>query len=98
MSKISDAAKAAAVMNFVSDSEDDGLTPERAVALFDELGSTFGPVDDVLEKYNCTRWGMYDDWPGEEYWECIEVLAVTIDAMIDHFEFRSKEQINESEP
>lgn len=91
MSKISDAAKAAAVMNFVSDSGDTGLTPERAVALFDELGSTFGPVDDVLEKYDCTRWGVYEDWAGEDFWENIEVLAVTIDAMIDHFEFPPKQ-------
>jgi len=90
MSKISDAAKAAAVMQFVSDSGDDGLTPERAVELFNELGSTFGPVDDVLEKYDCTRWAVYEDWDSEEYWESIEVLAVTIDAMIDHFEFPPK--------
>lgn len=90
MSKISDAAKAAAVMQFVSDSGDDGLTPERAVELFNELGSTFGPVDDVLEKYDCTRWGVYEDWPGEDYWESIEVLAINIDAMFDHFEFPPK--------
>lgn len=86
-SKISDAAKAAAVMQFVSDSGDTGLTPERAVELFNELGSTFGPVDDVLEKYDCTRWSAYSDWPGEEYWESIEVLAHIIDQMFDHFEF-----------
>ncbi len=91
MSKISDAAKAAAVMQFVSDSGDTGLTPERAVELFDELGSTFGPVDDVLEKYDCTRWSAYAGWPGEEYWESIEVLAHIIDQMFDHFEFLPKQ-------
>ena len=90
MSKISNAAKAAAVMNFVSDSEDDGLTPERAVELFDELGSTHGSIDDILKRYDCTRWTMYSDWRDDAYWESIEVLAVTIDAMIDHFEFPPK--------
>ena len=60
MKKVSDAAKAAAVMQFVSDSGDTGLTPEMAVELFDELGQSFGPVDEVLHKYEMTRWAMFD--------------------------------------
>jgi len=98
MAKISDAAKAAAVMQFVSDGGDTGLTPERAVELFNEMGSTFGPIDEILERYDCARWSMYIDWRDDSYWESIEVLALNIDAMFDHFEFRSKEQVYESEP
>ncbi len=87
MKKISDAAKAAAVMQFVSDSGDTGLTPEMAVELFDELGQTFGPVDEVLHKYDMTRWAMFDGWDDATWWEQLELLAHTIDAMFDHFEF-----------
>ena len=55
MKKVSDSAKAAAVMHFVSDSGDTALTPEMAVELFNELGQTFGPINDVLDKYEMTR-------------------------------------------
>ena len=87
MKKVSDAAKAAAVMHFVSDSEDTGLTPEMAVELFNELGQTFGPVNDVLDKYDMTRWSRYDNLDDAEWWEQLEMLAHVIDAMFDYFEF-----------
>lgn len=87
MSKVSDAAKAAAVMHFVADSEDTGLTPDIAVELFDELGRTFGPVNDVLSKYDMTRWAMYDCWDDATWWEQLELLAHSIDAVFDYFEF-----------
>ena len=91
MKKVSDAAKAAAVMHFVSDSGDTPITPETAVELFNELGQTFGPVDDVLCKYDMTRWVMFEDWDDAIWWEQLEVLAHTIDAMFDHFEFPPQE-------
>lgn len=91
MKKVSDAAKAAAVMHFVSDSGDTGLTPEMAVELFNELGQTFGPVDEVLCKYDVTRWVMFEDWDDGRWWEQLEVLSHTIDAMFDHFEFPPQE-------
>lgn len=87
MAKVSDAAKAAAVKHYVSDNEDMGLTPEMAVELFDELGQTFGPVNDVLNKYGTMRWGMYDSMSDAEWWEGLELLAHLIDAMFDYFEF-----------
>lgn len=87
MKKVSDAAKAAAVMHFVSDSEDTGLTPEMAVEVFDELGQSFGPVDEVLNKYNMTRWARFDGWDDSTWWEQLELLAHVIDAMFDYFEF-----------
>lgn len=91
MKKVSDAAKAAAVMHFVSDSEDTGLTPEMAVELFNELGQTFGPVDEVLCKYDTTRWERYDGWDDATWWEQLELLAHVIDAMFDYFEFPPQE-------
>ena len=91
MKKVSDAAKAAAVMHFVADSGDMPITPETAVELFNELGQTFGPVDDVLCKYDMTRWVMFEDWDDAIWWEQLEVLAHTIDAMFDHFEFPPQE-------
>lgn len=87
MKKVSDAAKAAAVMQFVSDSADTGLTPEMAVEIFDELGGTHVPVQQVLDKYAMTRWAMFEDWDDGTWWEQLELLAHTIDAMFDHFEF-----------
>lgn len=91
MKKVSDAAKAAAVMHFVSDSGDTGLTPEMAVAVFDELGSTHAPVQQVLDKYDMTRWAMFEDWDDATWWEQLELLAHTIDAMFDYFEFPPQE-------
>ena len=87
MKKVSDSAKAAAVMHFVSDSGDTGLTPEMAVDIFNELGQTFGPVSDVLNKYDMTRWSRYDNVDDAEWWEQLELLAHVIDAMFDYFEF-----------
>jgi GTP1/Obg family GTP-binding protein len=91
MKKVSDAAKAAAVMHFVSDSGDTGLTPEMAVELFNELGQTFGPVDEVLCKYDVTRWVMFEDWDDAMWWEQLELLALSVDAMFDYFEFPPQE-------
>lgn len=92
MAKLSEAARAAAVMHFVSDDGDSGLTPERAVELFDELGQTFGPIDEVLDKYEVRRWGMLDAFDDAEWWEQMELLAHTIDAMFDYYEFKTKDQ------
>ena len=91
MKKVGDAAKAAAVMHFVSDSADTPLTPETAVELFNELGQTFGPVDEVLCKYDMTRWARYDNVSDAEWWEQLELLAHVIDAMFDYFEFPPQE-------
>lgn len=91
MKKVSDAAKAAAVMHFVSDSADTPLTPETAVELFNELGQTFGPVDEVLCKYDMTHWARYDNVSDAEWWEQLELLAHVIDAMFDYFEFPPQE-------
>lgn len=91
MKKVSDSAKAAAVMHFVSDSADTPLTPETAVELFNELGQSFGPVDEVLCKYDMTRWARYDGWDDATWWEQLELLAHVIDAMFDYFEFPPQE-------
>lgn len=91
MSKISEAARAAAVMHFVSDSGDTGLTHDCAVELFDELGSTHGPIQPILDKYDTTRWYVYEHLSEGDWWEQLELLAVSIDLSIDFFEFRNKE-------
>lgn len=87
MAKVSDAAKAAAVRHFCSNVGD----YETAVDVFNELGSTHGPVDEVLEKYGVIRWAMFDDWDAPLWWEQLEILALDIDAAFDHFEFPPKE-------
>ena len=98
MSRLSDAAKAAAIMYYVYDDGDTALTPERAVQLFNALGQSFGPVQDVLEEFDVTWYGPAAGMGDDEWWESLEMMAHTIDAMFDYFEFRSKEQVNESEP
>lgn len=87
MTKISYAAKAAAVMQYTANVG----SYDTAVEIFNELGSTHGPVDDVLEKYGAIRWQMFDDWESEMWWESLELLAIGIDEAFDHFEFPPKQ-------
>lgn len=87
MSKISDAAKAAAVRQYCSNIGDYDI----AVEIFDALGQSHGPVQEVLEKYGAMRWGMFDDWEPEMWWENLELLAIDIDSAFDHFEFQPKQ-------
>ncbi len=85
--KISDAAKAAAVRAFCSGVDNYDV----AVLIFDELGATHGPVDDVLSKYDSARWEIFDDLESEEWWESLELTALDIDGAFDHFEFPPKQ-------
>ncbi len=87
MTKISDAAKAAAVRQYCSHVGDYDL----AVEVFDALGQSHGPVQEVLDKFGVERWGMFDDWEPEMWWEQLELLALDIDAAWDHFEFPAKQ-------
>jgi hypothetical protein len=82
----SDAAKAAAVRMFCSRVGDYDI----AVEIFDALGQSHGPVQEVLDKFGVDRWPMLDDWPADMWWEQLEILAVDIDAAWDHFEFPPK--------
>ena len=86
-SKISDAAKAAAVRMFCSRVGDYDL----AVEVFDALGASHCPVQEVLDKFGVDRWAMLDDWPADMWWEQLEILAVDIDEAFDHFEFPPKQ-------
>lgn len=87
MSKISDAAKAAAVRMFCSNIGDYDI----AVEIFDALGASHGSVEEVLEKFGAIRWAMFDDWDDDLWWEQLELLAIDIDSAFDHFEFPVKE-------
>jgi len=48
-------------------------------------------VEEVLEKYGAMRWGMFDDWEPDMWWENLELLAIDIDSAFDHFEFPPKQ-------
>ncbi len=85
--KISDAAKAAAVRQYCSRVGDYDI----AVEIFDALGQSHGPVQEVLDKFGVDRWAMLDDWPADMWWEQLELLALDIDAAWDHFEFPAKQ-------
>lgn len=87
MSKVSDAAKAAAVRMFCSNIGDYDI----AVEIFDALGASHGSVEEVLEKFGAIRWAMFDDWDDDLWWEQLELLALDIDSAFDHFEFPVKE-------
>lgn len=83
---ISDAAKAAAVRMFCSRVGDYDI----AVEIYDALGQSHGPVQEVLDKFGVDRWAMFEDWDGAMWWEQLELLALDIDAAWDHFEFPPK--------
>ena len=87
MAKVSDMAKASAVRHFCSNVGD----YEIAVEIYDALGGSHNPVEEVLEKYGAMRWAMFDDWDGPMWWEQLEILAHDIDDAWDHFEFSNKE-------
>lgn len=87
MSKTSNAAKAAAVRMFCSNVGDYDI----AVEIYDALGSTHGPVEEVLRKFGAMRWEMFEDWEPDMWWEQLELLALDIDGAFDHFEFPLKE-------
>lgn len=87
MSKVSDAAKAAAVRMFCSNIGDYDI----AVEIFDALGASHGSVEEVLEEFGAIRWAMFDDWDDDLWWEQLELLAIDIDSAFDHFEFPVKE-------
>ena len=86
MSKVSDAAKAAAVRMFCSNIGDYDI----AVEIYDALGASHTPIDAVLEKFGALRWAMFDYWDEAMWWEQLESLAHDIDGAFDHFEFPSK--------
>lgn len=79
--KPSKAAKAAAVLVFTSGV--DGY--DSAVRLYDELGSTFDPVDDVLGRHGAVRWSPLQNFEDSDWWEEVEMLAVNITATRQHF-------------
>ncbi len=83
MGKVSDVAKAAAVRMFCSRVGDYDL----AVEIFDALGQSHGPVQEVLDKFGVDRWAMFEDWDDTTWWEQLELLALDIDGAWDHFEF-----------
>jgi len=78
----SKAAKAFAVMQYVSGVKDF----DHALIIFEALGKTFGPVDDVLYFYDTMRFGLYDRVSNEEYWEMIETSSLIFDDAVEHFE------------
>ena len=89
MSKVSDAAKAAAVMHYALVNEPNVY--DRAVEIFNALGASHGPVQEVLDKFDALKWEHLDHLPDTQWWEELEMLALNIDAAFDHFEFPVKE-------
>jgi hypothetical protein len=89
--KISYAAKAAAVMHYCDDTGETELTPDIAVEIFDALSDSPGPIDEVLEKFDMSRWWLLDSMDNGTWWESLVRLALNIDGTFDHFEFPVKE-------
>lgn len=89
MTKVSDVAKAAAVRLFCSRVGDYDL----AVEIFDALGQSHGPVQEVLDKFGVDRWRMFEDWDDAMWWEQLELMAHDIDGAWDHFEFPVREAL-----
>ena len=87
MSKVSDAAKAAAVRLFCSRVGDYDI----AVEIFDALGQSHGPIQEVLDKFGVDRWLTLHEMGDDEWWESLEITAHDIDGAFDHFEFPVKE-------
>ena len=87
MSKLSNAAKAAAVRMFCSRVGDYDL----AVEIFDALGQSHEPVQEVLDKFGVDRWVAMEMLDDTTWWESLEITAHDIDAAWDHFEFPVKE-------
>lgn len=77
----SKAAKAFAVMQYVSGVQ--GF--DHALKIFEALGKTFGPVDDVLYFYDTMRFSLYDCVSGEDYWEMIETSSLIFDDAVKYF-------------
>jgi hypothetical protein len=78
----SKAAKAIAVMEHTSGVKD----YDHALTIYEALGKTFGPVDDVLWFYEVQRTRRYDSMGGEEFWQLIEDTALVIDDAHKYFE------------
>ena len=74
-------AKAVAVLQYVAKVED----LDQALAIFETLGSTHEPVDDVLESMGVMRYRSYEYAEGEEFWQMIEEFATAIDIAHEHF-------------
>jgi hypothetical protein len=79
----SDAAKAAAVRMFCSNVNDYDI----AVEIFDALGQSSNPVDEVLEGFGAMRWVTLENMEEGDWWESLEITAQDIDSAWDHFEF-----------
>lgn len=86
MNKVSEVAKASAVRVFCCNVDDYDI----AVEIYDALGQSHEPVDEVLSKFGAVRWGMFDDWDEATWWEQLEMVAHDIDDATDHFEFPPK--------
>ena len=87
MSKVSDAAKAAAVRVFCSRVGD----YETGVAIYDALGQSHGPIQEVLDKFGAGCWVALEMLDDASWWESLEITAMDIDAAFDHYEFPVKE-------
>lgn len=83
MNKVSDAAKAAAVRVFCSRVGD----YELAVEIYNALGQSHGPVQEVLDNFGVDRWATLEVMDDAEWWESLEITAMDIDAAWDHYEF-----------
>ena len=86
MKQTSNAAKAASIMHHTWGVPD--FT--TAVAIYDDLYSSHGPLVDVLDKYNVGVWDALDQLSESQWWENVECLALSIDAA--YFYFNLKEQ------
>jgi hypothetical protein len=77
----SKAAKAAAVLLHVA------MEPsyEKAVRLFDALANSSGPIDDMLDGFEVSRWEAFTEWDDANFWENIETTAIMIDQAKKHF-------------
>jgi hypothetical protein len=82
-SKISDAAKAAAVRMFCSNVDD----YDQALEIYNALADSHDPTDEVLEQFGAEQWVAFEHLGETEWWEQLELLAIDIDGAFDHFEF-----------
>ena len=78
MTTPSNAAKAAALLNYTSGCN----TAKQAVEIFDALllCTTDEEMDEVLTKHETPRWEQVDHMDWDEWWDQIWMLAKSIDA------------------
>ena len=79
--ELSRSARAIAVTEYVSHCS--GF--DQALEIYDKLGGTTGPIDEVLNSLGVVRFSLYEGMNDDGFWELIENMAYAIEAARDHF-------------